>query len=63
MAYVIESNRNGHFKCHSIVKAICILHNCVQQHEPVYPENDENLITEFGNKLHSHTSTAPIINS
>jgi hypothetical protein len=40
-----------------IVKAICILHNFVQQHEPFYPENDENLITEFGNKLRSCGST------
>jgi hypothetical protein len=40
-----------------IVKAICILHNFVQQREPFHPENDESPITEFGNRLRSSRCT------
>jgi hypothetical protein len=40
-----------------IVKAICICHNVFQQHEAFHPENHDNLITEFGNKLWSHRPT------
>jgi hypothetical protein len=40
-----------------IVKAVCILRNFVQQYEPFHPENDENLITKFGNRLCSSRRT------
>jgi hypothetical protein len=41
----------------SIVKSIKIHHNFVQQHEPFHPDDDENLIAEFDDKLRNRRPT------